>query len=353
MIDRILIVRLGAVGDVIHTLPLAAALRRKFSDVCIGWAVEPGAYPLLAGNPAINEVCLVDTRKWRKGSIRERARSLKVDFQKVRDFRADIAIDAQGLIKSGLLTWGSGAKVRVGFENRFCREGMNVLFTNVWSQPPTRPHHVVEKNLSLLNSLGVSASVGDEVEFPLPDLSPEMEAVDAFLRSKGLADGRPLLMIHPGAGWETKKWDEKRYASLGDAWVKMSEGHVLLSWGPGEENAARRVADAMEDVADLLPSTNIRKLAALIQRCDIFAGGDSGPLHIAAALGIPCLAVMGPTDPVRNGPWGPNHFVLHHNLACSGCYLRTCPDIECLDRIGANEAIQGLSYLWESHEKIR
>lgn len=353
MSDRFLIVRLGAVGDVIHTLPLAATLRKSFPNAHIGWAVEPGASPLLHDNPAIDTLCVVDTRAWRRGSLGARFSAMRGDFRRLRKFRADVAIDAQGLIKSGLLARASGAKMRVGFEHRSCREGMNVFFMTDWAEPLPEPHHVVEKNLSLLGPLGAVPPEGGEVVFPLPDLSEESKGAESFFRREGLANGAPLLMMHPGAGWETKRWDAGRYGEVGDAWVEMTGGGVVLSWGPGEEELARRVAGAMRSPVKVAPPTGIRELAALIGRCDIFAGGDSGPLHLATALGVSCIAVMGPTDPVRNGPWGQGHVVLHHRLACSGCYGRTCPDIECLERIGAQEAVQALEGLWERHGNTR
>ncbi len=353
MRDRFLLVRLGAVGDVVHTLPLAAVLRERFPNATIGWAVEPGASPLLQGNPVIDSLCVVDTRAWRRGSPRARISALRRDVRKLQEIRADVAIDAQGLIKSGFLAWASGAKVRIGFEHRSCREGMNVLFTTAWAEPLKRPHHVVEKNLSLLGPLGVAPPEDGELDFPLPERADEAEGAESFLRREGLTDGSPLFIVHPGAGWETKRWNERRYAALGDAWAEMTGGHVLLSWGSGEESLARRVAGAMQSPAKVVPAMDIRQLAALIRRCDVFAGGDSGPLHLAAALGVSCLAVMGPTDPVRNGPWGRGHAVLHHQLACSGCYGRTCPDIECLERISVDEAVRGLERLWKGHEKSR
>ncbi|MEE9274122.1 MAG: glycosyltransferase family 9 protein, partial [bacterium] len=233
-----------------------------------------------------------------------------------------------------------------------CREGLNVVFNNRGADLPGRPHHVVEKNLSLLEPLGIPRP--EALRFPLPERREEGEAAEAYLREAGLkgegGEG-PLLVIHPGAGWATKRWDAGRYAHLGDAWAGMTGGAVLLTWGPGEEEEARRVAGAMNSPARVAPPTGIRALAALLRRSDVFAGGDTGPLHLAAALGTPCLAVMGPTDPVRNGPWGAGHAVLHHRLACSGCYGRTCPDVECLERLEAPAAARALARLWETHAK--
>ncbi len=350
MSEHILIIRLGAVGDVIHTLPLAAAIRDARPDVHITWAAEPSPSLLLQGNPDLDRVLTVDTRAWRRNLPAGGLSVLRRDFRAVREVSADVAIDAQGLIKSGIIAWISGAKMRVGFEHRSCREGMNVLFTTHQASPPARPHHVVEKNLSLLGPLGIPPPGPGVLRFPLHERPEEGEAAEAYLRREGLAGKRPLLIVHPGAGWLTKRWDPNRFAAVADAWTRMTGGGVLLTWGPDEEETVREVASAMCDSPAVAPRTTIRQMAALIRRGDVFVGGDTGPAHLAAALGIPCLVVMGPTDPARNGPWGRGHAVLHHRLACSGCYGRSCPDIECLERVGVEEAVQQLGRLWKAHE---
>lgn len=349
----VLIIRLGAVGDVVHTLPLASAIRDAWPGARIAWAAEPSPSMLLRGNPDVDEVLTVDTRAWRRNLPGGGLSVLAKDLRAVRRLGADVAIDAQGLLKSGFLAWASGAPARVGFEHRACREGMNVLFTTRQALPPSHPHHVVEKNLRLLEPLGIPIPPPEARRFPLPERPEEGEAAEAFLRREGLLSRRPLLVVHPGAGWPTKRWAAARFAALGDAWREASGGGVLLTWGPDEEASVRGVASAMRTGCVVAPATGIREMTALIRRGDYFAGGDTGPTHLAAALGLPCLAVMGPTDPVRNGPWGPGHAVLHHRLACSGCYGRSCPDIECLERIGAEQAVRGLLGLWRAHEKYR
>ena len=351
MKDRFLLIRLGAFGDVIHTLPLAAAIRDACPNVYLCWAVEPGPSVLLQDNPDVDEILLLDMREWGRNILRKGILAFRRDIQGLSKIRADVAIDAQGLVKSGLISWCSGAGMRVGFEHRACREGMNVMFTNIWAEPPSRPHHVVEKNLSLLNPIGIPIPAADAVRFPLPETREEAEGAAGYFQRNGLSDGHPVLAVHPGAGWVTKRWDEDRYAALADAWVGMTGGKVLLTWGPGEEVAAENVASMMKNLSLVAPPTTFREMAAFFRRCHVFAGGDTGPLHLASALGIPCLAIIGPTDPVRNGPWGEGHAVLHRKLACSGCYGRTCPDIECLDRVEVAEAARELGRLWENHAK--
>ena len=351
MKDRFLLIRLGAFGDVIHTLPLAAAIRDACPNAFLCWAVEPGPSVLLQDNPDVDEILLLDTRDWRTNILRKGLLALCRDIQGLSKIRADVAIDAQGLVKSGAISWCSGAGMRVGFEHRACREAMNVMFTNIWAEPPSRPHHVVEKNLSLLNPIGIPIPETDAVRFPLPETREEAEGAVGYFNKKGLADGHLVLAVHPGAGWITKRWGEDRYATLADAWVGMTEGKVLLTWGPGEEVAAENVASMMKNPSLVAPPTTFREMAAFLRRCHVFAGGDTGPLHLASALGIPCLAIIGPTDPVRNGPWGEGHAVMHRKIACSGCYGRTCPDIECLDRVEVAEAARELGRLWENHVK--
>lgn len=349
MSDRFLIVRLGAVGDVVHALPLASAIRGAYPNAHIVWAVAPGTSPLLEENPDIDQIFIVDTKAWRLRRPFKALSDIRRCVSSLREIRADVAIDAQGLIKSGLIVLASGAGRRVGFDQRACREGLSAVMMTHHAPAIEGPHHVIEKNLSLLGHLGIDSPAREAIRFSLPERTEEGEEAASFLQSEGLSSGRPLMVVHPGAGWETKRWDTARYAALGDSWIEMSGGSLLLTWGSEEEEAtSRRMAAAMHGGATVAPRTSLRQLAALLRRANVFAGGDSGPLHLAAALGVRCLAIIGPTDPLRNGPWGEGHEVLHHRLACSGCYGRTCPDIECLDRIGADEAILALRRLWNS-----
>lgn len=349
--ERFLIVRLGAIGDVVHALPLASAIRDARPDARIAWAAEPGPAQALLENPDVDEILTVDTRAWRRSPIAGGFSALRRDLRAVRSVNADVALDAQGLIKSGLLTWASKAPVRVGFEHRFCREGMNVLFTTHQALPPEDPHHVVEKNLSLLKPLGLPVPPRAKYRFPVLETRREREGAEKYLESAGHAGDRSLLVIHPGGGWATKRWAPARFARLADHWRESGAGDVLLIWGPGERETAEAVRSAMRTRPLVAPDTGIREMMALIRRGDFFAGGDSGPAHLAAAMGVRCLMIMGPTEPVRNGPWGSGHLALHHRLACSGCYARKCPDVECLERVEAEEAIAGLNRLRPGHEK--
>ncbi|MBT4093540.1 MAG: glycosyltransferase family 9 protein, partial [Nitrospinaceae bacterium] len=235
MSDRFLIVRLGAVGDVVHALPLASAIRAAYPNAHIAWAVAPGTSPLLEENPDINQVLIVDTKAWRLKRPLKALSDIRQCIASLREIRADVAIDAQGLIKSGLIVLASGAERRVGFEQRACREGVSATMMTHHALALERPHHVIEKNLSLLTQLGVDIPAREAIRFDLHERVEEGETAASFLGREGLSNGRPLMVIHPGAGWETKRWDVARYAALGDSWIEMSGGGLLLTWGSEEE----------------------------------------------------------------------------------------------------------------------
>ena len=343
MSKRFLIIRLGAIGDVVHTLPLAAAIKDARPDSHITWAVEPAPREVLLGNSDIDEILTIDTKAWRRNLFSGGYSVLRSDLLALKNAGADVALDAQGLIKSGFLSWASKAPVRIGFAHRFCREGMNVLFATHHVLPPESPHHVVEKNLSLLEPLGLPIPLEDQYRFPLHEIPGEGEQAERLLERMGHRDGRPLLIIHPGGAWVTKRWAPNRFAQLADHWQENDLGDVFLIWGPGEEKIVEDVASSMRTQPLVAPATNIREMMAFIRRGSCFVGGDSGPIHLAAAMGVRCLAIMGPTEPVRNGPWGKENSVLHHRLACSGCYARKCPDIECLERVKVAEVVSALN----------
>ncbi len=349
--ERFLIIRLGAVGDVVHALPLASAIKDARPDSHVTWAVEPGPAQVLLGNYDVDGILIVDSKRWRRNLPVGGFFAFMRDLRAVRDARPDVVLDAQGLIKSGLLAWASRAPVRVGFDHRFCREGMNVLFTTRQTLPLETPHHVVEKNLSLLKPLGLPIPSKERYRFPLQETYQEGEQAEKYLESVNHVDGRPLLVIHPGGGWATKRWAPARFARLADYWRESDMGGVLLVWGPGEEETVKKVANAMRTQPCVAPGTSIREMMALIRRGDYFVGADSGPTHLAAAMGVRCLTIMGPTEPVRNGPWGSGHLVLHHRLACSGCHARECRDVECLERVKVEAAIDGLNRLRLGDEK--
>jgi len=300
------LVKLSSLGDVVHALPVAAAVRAGLPRARITWIVERREAPLLRGNRAVDEVWPVDTRGWRRartpiaaaaalGAIGELRRQLAAA-------RFDVAMDLQGLMKSGLLTAATRAPLRIGFAATLCRERSSALFTNRRVAPPAAARHVVEQCLALLQPLGVLAP---SVEFPLPVDGGAEARIDEFFTRAGLAARSRLVVVIPGAGHPEKRWPAERFAAASARLTAEAGASVLVAWGPGERPLAEAIVGAAGSGSTrLAPPTDLPALVALLRRASAVVGADTGPLHVAAALGVPSVGLYGPTLIERNGPYG-------------------------------------------------
>jgi heptosyltransferase-1 len=291
------------VGDVVHALPVAAALRARFPQGRVTWVVERREAALLRGNPDLDDVVQVDTRSWRR---LQELTSIRDVLGRLRRARFDVAVDLQGLLKTGLLTAATGARIRIGLTAFRCREPVNVLFTNRRVEPPASARHIVDQLLSLLAPLG--GSMGPPT-FRLPSAPTAEEAAEAFFMGHGLKVGGRVVVLNPGAGRANKRWPVSRFLELARR-LRVEAGATVVAWGPAELDQARAIAEGA-GAALLAPPTDLDGLLAVLRRVRVVVAADTGPLHMAAALGIPCVGLYGPTDPERNGPYGPGHRILH------------------------------------------
>jgi lipopolysaccharide heptosyltransferase I len=324
-----LIVRLSAIGDVVHVLPALAALRRAFPEAHIAWIAESLSAQLLEGHPLLDELIVYPRSRWRKrGYIRSMPSDMRRFFAEMRRRRFDTAIDFQGLTKSALIPWMSRIPRRIGYGDEDGREVSRWFYTNRVQPPPDR-EHVVQRNLALLSTLGIETT--NEV-FPMPEFSAERPSIDAALAEMGIGPDELLAMMNPGAGWQTKRWPPAHYGRLATLIARSLGWPVLLTWGPGEEPL---VAEALEAVdpdqrkrVHRAPSTNLREFAALLDRCRLAIGGDTGPIHLAAARGVPVVCVYGGSDPLRNSPRGdsPVHVLVNPDCECHPCWKVTCAE---------------------------
>lgn len=303
---KIAIVKLSALGDVIHALPVARALRRACPEAELTWIVEAREYAVLRDHPDLDRVIPVSTRLWRRliwrrGGRREVWAKLGRLRARVRAAHFDVALDLQGLLKSGVLTAYTGAPLRVGFSAARCRERLNALFTNRRVTPPPEATHVVEQYLSLLAPLGIR---GVRPEFHVP-LRPAAErAMDDVLTQHGLKPRDRIVAVNPGAGRPEKRWPVTHWRALAERLGGETGARVLLLWGPDEVHMARQIAVGLSTRAILAPPTDLDELTALLRRCSLLVAADTGPLHLAAAVGTPCVGLYGPTRAERNGPYG-------------------------------------------------
>jgi lipopolysaccharide heptosyltransferase I len=304
---RIALVKLSSLGDVVHALPAAHALRRAFPDAHLTWVVEARERAILEGNPDLDQILHVDTRFWRKEFTKAGGPAvvwgkLAGLIRRLRAGRFDVALDLQGLWKSGALTWLTGAPLRVGFTARHCREPWNILFTNRRVVPPRSATHVVEKNLALLQALNVPAG---EAVFPIATDPQGEDAAEAFLTAQGVKPQDLLVALYLGAGQARKRWPLPAFRTLADQMASRLGARVLVLWGPGEESLVREFREGVPPTTLVAPLTSIPELTSLIRRVSLLIGGDTGPLHIGAAVGRPVIGLYGPTDAARNGPFGP------------------------------------------------
>lgn len=340
MNERFLVVRLSSMGDVVHALPAVAALRARFPSARVDWLVEARWRELVELNPHISNCLSVNTFGWRNQPLKQLG-SLRRSLATLRRVGYQCALDFQGLYKSAALAWLTEARERIGFHERVLREPGCCLFYTERVLPPASTH-VIEMNLALVAHLG--ARTRDAPMFDLPTTADDEAYVENQLRRAGLGD---FFILSPGGGWESKCWPVERYAELHDALVRTRGWRGVVNVGPAEELLAaelRRRARAAEPVRFPLSP---RQYIALARRAQVVISGDSGPLHIAAALGTPAVGLYGPTDPVRNGPFGPRAAVVSNRGVSPVSYRRTRGYSPAMLSIGVEQVLTAVARLVE------
>ena len=303
--NRLLVVRLGSLGDLVHTLPAVSAIRRTFPRLEIDWLVDAVHQDFLALVPILTSVVTLTAptaRGWLDVRRRLRARQY------------DAALDFQGLVKSAALSRLSGARRVMGFDRASLREPVAAFLYG--ERVVVGPGgHVIQKNLRLAAAVGARSTT---IEFPLrPIDSAAFAAVQA-------EDTSPFALLNPGAAWPNKRWPTDRFGRLA-AWLRDQHGlRSIALWGPGEEELARAIVSASSGAATEAPRTQLTDLVALSRAAKLLVSGDTGPTHIAAAVGTPVVALFGPTDPLRNGPWSPDDCSLSRYATCDCHYERRC-----------------------------
>ncbi len=297
--SSLLILRLSALGDVIHTLPAVAELRKALPDRRLVWAVEAPYRELVEAVAPVDQVIPLATKRWRRepfaGKTHSSLRTLALDLRA--SVRRGDAVDFQGLVKSAMLGWWSGARLRFGFDALSIREKPALLFLNrKVAIPPDL--HVVDINRTLARA-AARALGGGEARPEDPDLrawpADPTGALDSLVRE-------PPVVLLPGAGRPEKQWNIDRYRTLARFIEQELRRPVVLAWGPGERHLAEGIAEGGNGT--VAPPTTLRELAFLLSRARLVVAGDTGPLHLAAALGADVIGLFGPTSPQRNGPYG-------------------------------------------------
>ena len=336
---RILMVRLSSIGDLVHTLPALSALRRRFPDATIDWLVETRHRDVLLSNPDVNELVEVDTFRWRKRLFSPATwREIAASVREIRKRDYDVVLDLQGTIKSSVAARLAKSDRHVGCATSALKEKAASLFYSERIGVNGAPHHVIDRHLRLLTAFDIETH---ERNFPIVVPDEMDQAAAEKLESLGLSD---YVVLNPGASWVTKRWDPEKFGALAAALAEELKLPSLVIWGPGEEDIARRIVETSGASAKLAPPTGVRGVIPYIRRARLFVSGDTGPMHLASAFGVPVVGIFGPTDAAKNGPFGAGDEVVWENVPCGPCYKRRCPGYGnvCMTSIEVDDVLEAV-----------
>ena len=325
-IKSVLVVKLSAIGDVIHALPVSYAIKETYPQAKVTWVVEPPAYDILRDNPYIDNIIIFEKKKFKsfKGFLKHYGPFNKI----LRADKYDASMDLQGLFKSAAIAWSAKAPLRLGTCN------MREMSHKV-SQPVVGPHaqgHIVERYLDVARELGCRV---DKVVFPMEISQQDQETAVRAMNKAGARMENPYVVLAVGANWPNKRWPTRYYAQLSDWLYNLKIIPVIIGGGAMDGQLAADIEAAAEiPPINLVGATTLKQLAYVIKNAKAVVGGDTGPVHLAAGLGIPTVMVMGPTDANRNGPYGQLENAIEANRPCKYCWKRACPKgLECLSVI--------------------
>ena len=347
---KILIVKMSAIGDVIHTLPALNAIRKHFPGAHITWLVEAAAADLVVDHPALDRVIVSKRKRWVKelfSPLYARGGGQILSFvRELRDTRYDLILDFQGLLKSGVMVMLARGRIKAGFDRGMDHAECSHLFYNTRIPPISMEIHALKRGLMMIEALGIPT---DRIEYNLPISSGDHDCLAVLLKEKGVDPEKPLVCINPQATWATKLWDNGRFAVLSDRIQETYGAQVVFTGGP-EDRAVIDTIMAMtaKPCVNLAGLTTLKTLGALYQRAALLVTTDTGPMHLGAAAGTRVVAIFGSTAPWRTGPHGPSHGVVRSNLSCSPCFRRVCPHCNCMGGITVETVMAAVKKQLES-----
>lgn len=342
---NILIVKLSAIGDVVHTLPSLSALRKLYPQARITWVIEEAASDLIRNHPYLDQMIISRRKPWLEDIKKGRFGVLKEIRQFIKELRSchyDLVIDFHGLFKSSLIVLLARAPRKLGFDSM---QELSGLFVNE-KIPEDMGKHAVARYLDFIRYLDPESLVlrdsfeAGVIESFIPVGDEEEKKIMDLVKLHGL-EGREFVAVNPVAFWETKLWQERKFAQLCDLIVDSFRVSIVFT-GTGKEDLGPIQAMMRNPAVNMAGETSLRELACLYRKAAALITTDSGPMHIAAAMGTPVVALFGPTDPARTGPCGKNHRVIRKDLSCSPCFLKRCPTKECMRRIEVEEVFQAV-----------
>ena len=334
--QNILLIKMSALGDVMHALPCAAALRELYPKAKITWIVHPQFSTFIPESPIVDEVIYFDKKAFSKMSLRDKLREIFHMRNMLRSKKFDLVLDLQGLFKSAVIAWLTGCPNRYGYNDM--REGSWVVSKPVHGN---NDHgHIVQQYLDVIRFLGSKVK---EPDFPMPALNEEKKKMQELLLSAfGDKDNEKFVAIVPGAGWITKEWPVEYFIDLSERLIEKGK-YIVLIGSTAEIDKGKKISAALpkERVLNLINKTNLKELAALMGNVGLCIGGDTGPVHIAAAMGTRIIALFGASSGHRAGPYGKRVTIISTDEKCAPCFKRKCPlHKNCMERIQVAQIMQ-------------
>ncbi len=357
MAVNILIVKLSAIGDVLHTLPAANALRAHYPSARMTWLVEEAASDLVLGHRALDRVLVSRRKTWIRGLASRDApshlRAMAAFVRCLRDTHYDMIFDFHGLLKSSLLIFFAKGKRKIGFGKGMTHMESSHLFLNERIPAVSMEHHALKRQLMLLEALGIRSNT---IAYDVPIRQQDRKAARALLAAWGIPPDVPYVAVNPGARWKTKLWPPERFARVADALIRRHSVKVLFTGSREDVDMVEAIRARMAgQAAGLAGRTTLKVLGALYEKAALVLSTDTGPMHLAAAVKTPVVALFGPTAPWRTGPFGEAHRVVRAKMPCSPCFKRACPldqgrstdTAPCMGRISAAEVLGAVDAVME------
>lgn len=338
-VKHILVVKLSSIGDVVHSLPFLEAIKAKFPNARIDWLVEEASLQILKGHPALDRIIVSHRKEWQKtffkgmrclSVLREAIKLLS----EVRERRYDLVVDLQGLFKSGIMVGLSRGERKIGMVG--AREGGG-LFLNEKPVPVDYAQHAVDRYMEVAEYLGCNiASRKGEI----PVFDADKVQIDKLFNSSGL-ENRPVVAMNPIARWKTKLWYGESFASLADRLYEELSCRIIFTGSEQDRAVIEDIVGMMKkNPINLAGQTSLKELAYLYSTCNILVTTDTGPMHIAAAMGCRVIALFGPTDPLRTGPYDGGHKVIKSEIECSPCFKKKCEHMTCMKQIQVEKCFE-------------
>jgi len=342
---NILIVKLSAIGDVIHTLPALNAIRNHYPDANITWLVEEDAAPLVQGHEALDRVIVSKRKRWLKElrgfSTLDTLKEVYGFMRNLRDTRYDMILDFQALLKSGILITLARGRRKIGFGKGLEHMEHSYIFLSERVPAVDMEIHALKRGMMLLDALGISSN---KVEYNLPVSDHDRRKVDGLIKQHGVKGNESFIVVNPVAKWESKLWPEKKFTELSDRLIDQYNMKIIFTGGKEDCSIIQSITSSMKKRAiNFAGKTSLTELAGLYEKAALVISTDTGPMHLAVAVGTPVVALFGPTAPWRTGPHGSGNKVVRIDMPCSPCFKRRCKTPNCMNNISVKQVMEAVS----------